>query len=320
MYLIEAKNLYKNYAKSRHTPFAVNDVSLGISAGETVGLVGESGCGKTTLGKLLLQLEKATRGEIFFQEECISNYTFKQLQPLRKQIQMIFQANAQAFNPRFTVAQIIGEPFSNFYGESEQTKREKIVQMLEMVGLDASFLNRYAHEMSGGQKQRVGIARALILEPAFVVCDEVVSSVDYVLKRQIITLLQKMKVNMGLTYLFISHDISAVNAISDRVVVMYLGKIVEIIPKLDNKAKHPYSKLLLDAVLPEHPNKRRDIELGDVQDFSVPQQGCVFCRRCPYVTDFCLDTSPNLCNIGEHHQIACHLSLHQLDVIGEKIL
>jgi peptide/nickel transport system ATP-binding protein/oligopeptide transport system ATP-binding protein len=312
--LIKADKLYKCYnPRSKPRFYAVRNVSLDIYRGEILGLVGESGCGKSTLGKLLLKLEQPSlelkNGSILFDGEDITHYSFERMRPQRRRMQMIFQGSSQAFNPYFSVRNIIGEPLDNFSDEPKTIKEQKMIDMLCKVGLDESYLGRYAHEMSGGQRQRVGIARALILNPEFVVCDEPVSSVDYAVKHKILSLLTTLKQELSLTYLFISHDIAAVNSICDRVVVMYLGNIVEIIPNINDDAMHPYTKALLAATLTTDPRKReRNIVLfKEDEDMSVPERGCVFENRCLYAKSICKTEQPKLKQYGDRRFVACHL-------------
>ena len=308
--LFEINGLYKCYdKKEKPKVYAVFNINLNIKKGEVLGLVGESGCGKSSLGKMLLQLEQPTKGRIMFNQRDITDYSFNQMRKIRNNMQMIFQGTANAFNPYFTVRQIISEPLNNYSQESEEEKEEKIVAMLEKVGLNKTYLTRYGHEMSGGQRQRVGIARALILNPEFVVCDEAVSSIDYALKNQILTLLTDMKQQFGLTYLFISHDISAVNKICSRVVVMYLGNIVEIIPNINDEVQHPYTMALLAATLIPDPRKRAKnrVLLKEGEELKIPEQGCVFQNRCLYTQEVCQTVQPTLVSKNDEHYIACHL-------------
>jgi len=309
MNLFEIKNIYKCYNKKEKPKiYAVYNTNLTIRKGEILGLVGESGCGKSTLGKLLLKLEQPSRGRIMFNQRDITDYSFNQMRKIRNSMQMIFQGNANAFNPYFTVEQIISEPLNNYSHESKEKKREKIISMLEQVGLNQTYLTRYGHEMSGGQRQRVGIARALILHPEFVVCDEAVSSIDYAMKNQILTLLTDLKQQFGLTYLFISHDIAAVNKLCDRVVVMYLGNIVEIIPTINSNVQHPYTKALLAATLIPNPRKREKnrVLFKDTEELKIPEKGCVFQNRCLYTREVCQTEQPALAPKTSEHYIACH--------------
>lgn len=274
-----------------------------------MGIVGESGCGKSTLGKMLLKLEQPTQGRIIFNQQDITDYSFKQMRKIRSGMQMIFQGTANAFNPYFTVEQIISEPLNNYSREAKELKEKKIVEMLERVGLNKTYLTRYGQEMSGGQRQRVGIARALILNPEFVVCDEAVSSIDYALKNQILQLLTDLKQQFGFTYLFISHDLASVNKICDRVVVMYLGNIVEIIPHINYQVQHPYTKALLAATLiPDpHQRERKRVLFREGEDLKIPKSGCVFQNRCLYTQSICQTEQPALMSKSGEHYIACHL-------------
>ncbi len=308
--LYQIKDVSKCYNKKEHPRvYAVYNVSLDIRKGEILGLVGESGCGKSTLGKMLLKLEQPTKGKIIFDGQDITDYSFQQMRKIRDNMQMIFQGSRNAFNPYFTARQIIAEPLNNYGSQPEAEKERKIVALLEQVGLNETYLSRYSHEMSGGQRQRVGIARALILNPQFVVCDEAVSSVDYCVKNQILTLLVELKEQLGLTYLFISHDISAVNKICDRIVVMYLGNIVEIISSINEEVRHPYTKALLAATLLPDPRKRgtNTVLFKEDETLRIPEQGCVFQNRCFYTQAVCRIKQPTLAAEDDGHQVACHL-------------
>lgn len=310
MNLFEIKGLHKCYnEKAKPQIHAVYNVSLNIKRGEILGLVGESGCGKSTLGKILLKLERPSKGRILFKGQDITDYSFAQMRQIRNSMQMIFQGTANAFNPYFTVRQIISEPLNNYSRESPQEKEKKIIAMLEKVGLNKTYLSRYSREMSGGQRQRIGIARALILNPEFVVCDEAVSSIDYALKNQILMLLTDLKQQFGLTYLFISHDISAVNKLCGRVVVMYLGNVVEIIPSINDQVQHPYTKALLAATLVPDPQKRgkNRVLLREGEELKIPEKGCVFQNRCLYTQTICQTEQPILAAKDAEHYIACHL-------------
>lgn len=323
MNLVEAIDLYKSYdEKTKEKTYAVEGVTLAIKQGETLGLVGESGCGKSTFGKLLLQLEKKTSGKVRFKGEQISNYGFGKMRPIRKNIQMIFQNSANLFNPYFTVKQILMEPVNNyFHQESEADKKKRITTILRRVGLDESYLNRFGNELSGGEQQRIGIARALVLNPEFIVCDEVVSSVDYTIRNQILELLMKLKEQFGLTYLFISHDLSAVQKVCDRVAVMYMGKVMEILPSIKAGIKHPYTKSLLAATLDGNPRNRdrNNMAVHDISELAVPDTGCPYRNRCPLAEDICKKQDPQLKNVNDKHAVACHVvAQQQLDKGGIK--
>ncbi|MDR0722149.1 MAG: ABC transporter ATP-binding protein [Treponema sp.] len=309
MAFIEIKNLYKSYKpQAKPVVYAVRDVSLAIKRGEILGLVGESGCGKSTLGKLILKLEQPTQGSIMFDGEDITGYSFNAMRALRQRMQMVFQGSAQTFNPSYTLRQILREPLDNYHDERDDEKETWMVDMLRKVGLDETYLSRYPHEMSGGQRQRGGIARALILNPEFVVCDEAVSSVDYAIKNTILKLLVSLKKDFSLTYLFISHDIAAVNRICDRTAVMYLGNIVEILPSVTSGAVHPYTQALLAATLPLDPRERKAnlVRFRENEDMRIPEQGCVFQNRCLYTMPLCQEVRPLLEQKGVGHFAACH--------------
>ncbi|EHQ91114.1 oligopeptide/dipeptide ABC transporter, ATP-binding protein [Desulfosporosinus youngiae DSM 17734] len=308
--LYEIKGVYKSYNSKEKPPvYAAFNINLTIKKGEVLGLVGESGCGKSTLAKMLLKLEQPTRGRIIFKQQDITDYSFKQMRKIRSSMQMIFQGTANAFNPYFTVEQIISEPLNNYSREAKELKKKKVVEIMERVGLNKTYLTRYGHEMSGGQRQRVGIARALILNPEFVVCDEAVSSIDYALKNQILSLLTDLKRQFGFTYLFISHDLSAVNKICDRVVVMYLGNIVEIIPHINEQVQHPYTKALLAATLIPNPHQREKnrVLFREGEGLKLPERGCIFQNRCLYAQSICLTDQPALMSKNDEYYVACHL-------------
>lgn len=309
MDILTINNLSKCFdMKAKKRIYAVKDIDLHIKEGEALGLVGESGCGKSTLAKLILQLERPTEGEVIYKDEDLVKKKFRQMQEIRNELQMVFQNSANMFNPYFTVKQIIMEPI-NDKTVSKEEKEKMIVAMLEKLGLDESFVNRYGNELSGGQRQRVGIARALISQPRFVVCDEAVSSLDYIIKKQILDLLLSLKEQMGLTYLFISHDLSSVKRVCDRVVVMYLGKIVEILPRLDEDARHPYTKALLAASLDIDPRNRtkQKVLYKEHGEKSIPKEGCIFQYRCLYANDECRSKRPELKGGDGDHLVACHL-------------
>ena len=309
MEIITIKNLSKCFnMKTKNKIYAVKDIDLVIERGEALGLVGESGCGKSTLAKLILQLEKATEGEVFYNNEDLTKKSFKQMQPIRSDLQMIFQNSSNMFNPYFTVKQIISESV-NDKSLADEEKDNLIIDILKKLGLDESYLNRYGNELSGGQRQRIGIARALISNPKFVVCDEAVSSLDYIIKKQILDLLLSLKAQMGLTYLFISHDLASVKKACDRVVVMYLGNIVEILPSLDSEALHPYTKALLAASLYINTRNRtkQKVLFKEDGEKSIPKTGCIYQYRCLYTTDECTIKKPEMKGGDEKHLVACHL-------------
>lgn len=316
--LIEIKNLHKNFPiragffnKQVGAVYAVNDVTLDIFKGETLGLVGESGCGKSTLGRCIINLIDSTSGSILYNGEEIANAKGKTLKNLRKKMQIIFQNPFSSLNPRMTIGEIIKEPLKiSRYGSNVEINN-RIDELVETVGLTKEYLNRYPHEFSGGQRQRIGIARALAMKPEFIIADEPVSALDVSIQAQIINLLQKLKKDLGLTYLFISHDLSVIKYISDRVAVMYLGEIVEVsrTRELFKEPKHPYTQALLSAIpLPEVQKRTDRIVLkGDLPSPANPPSGCKFHTRCPYAMPICTDVNPDKTIISESHYARCHL-------------
>ena len=290
---------------------AVDDVSFEIMRGETFGVVGESGCGKSTLGKTLIRLLEPTEGQIFLEDREISKLKGNDLKQMRKEAQIIFQDPSACLNPRRTVKQILMEPFEIHKMKGEIDVEARIMELLQLVGLDAYHLSRYPHELSGGQKQRIGIARALALNPKLIICDEAVSALDVSVQAQVLNLLQELKEKLGLTYFFISHNLNVVYQVSDRVAVMYLGRIVEIADyaQLYEKRYHPYTEALLSAipqVNPEETGQRIHLE-GEVPSPSDPPKGCHFNTRCPKVCERCRSEAPELKEIQKGHFVACHL-------------
>lgn len=292
---------------------AVDHVSLSVRKGETLGLVGESGCGKSTLGRTILRLIPATEGQVMYNGEDILTYDKKKMWEMRRKLQIIFQDPYSSLNPRMTVYDLISAPLEVYKVGTKEERREMVEEILQEVGLDKQYLNRFPHEFSGGQRQRIGIARALILNPEFVVCDEAVSALDVSVRAQVLNLMRNMQQKKNLTYLFISHDLSVVRHISDRIAVMYLGSVVEVAEKaqLYSNPMHPYTKALLSAIpLPDVKKKRQRIILeGDVPSAYNPPSGCKFHTRCPYATDRCRQEAPVLQEVEKGHKAACHRAL-----------
>ena len=313
--LIEVKHIKKYFQQKKNLVKAIDDISLTIYEGETLGLVGESGCGKSTLGRILLKLESATEGQIFYKQQDLCLLKEKQMKEIRKEIQMIFQDPYACLNPRMTIADIIAEPIEVHRLAFGNTKNRRIDELLHLVGLDVSYKNRFPHELSGGQRQRIGIARALALDPKFLVCDEPISALDVSVQAQIINLLKKLQKEARLTYLFIAHDLGIVKYISSRVAVMYLGKLVELASSEDlySKPKHPYTQALLSAVPIPDPkmekSRQKLLIKGELSSSLQPTTGCIFSSRCPKAEGICFCQSPPLLEIKQGHQVACHFSL-----------
>ena len=317
--LLEVQKVKKEFVTSKSLTgkplkivHAVDSVDLTIYEGETIGVVGESGCGKSTLGRCILQLIRPTAGNVLYRGEDITKLNKEQMRQMRRKMQLIFQDPYTSLNPRMTVLELIMAPLEAFGIGTMEERVQRVKEIMELVGMPENMMNRYPHEFSGGQRQRIVIARALVLNPEFVVCDEPVSALDVSVRAQVLNLIQELKKKKHLTYMFISHDLSVVKYISDRIAVMYLGRIVEIAEKneLYNNPQHPYTKALLSAIpIPDVDNKmKREILTGDVPSPLNPPSGCYFHTRCKYATERCKTECPALHDVGNGHMVACHLT------------
>ncbi len=318
--LLKVRNLkkffpvYKGLIFKRHSNDikAVDDISFDIYKGETLGMVGETGCGKTTAGRTILQLYKPTAGQVLLNDVDLVQLQENELRLMRQRMQMIFQDPYASLNPRMTVGSIISAPLDVHTSMNRKEKRERVQELLRIVGLNPDFVNRYPHEFSGGQRQRIGIARALALNPDLVICDEPISSLDVSIQAQIVNLLEALQEKLGLTYLFIAHDLSMVRHISDRIVVMYLGKIMELADRNEIYLRplHPYTRALLSAVPIPDPDKasqrERTILKGDIPSPLNPPDGCNFNTRCPLATEICFEQEPKYEAFEAQHFVACH--------------
>lgn len=311
--LVEVSNLTKHFpASNKQLVRAVDGVSFAIQRGETFGLVGESGCGKTTVGRCLLRLIEPTGGQVRFDGRNLTDINRTELRGLRRRMQIIFQDPYSSLNPRMKVGQIIAEPLAIHGVASKTEQREKVAELLSVVGLDPDYASRYPHQFSGGQRQRIGIARALALNPDFIVADEPVSALDVSVQAQVVNLLQDLQAQFGLTYLFISHGLAVVKHISSRVGVMYLGKLVELAPadEIYLRPLHPYTQALLAAIPLTDPDaKKREVQRlsGDVPTPLNPPSGCRFHTRCPHATERCKIEEPKFTEISPNHWSACHI-------------
>ena len=309
--LLEVKNLKKYFPSGSQVVKAVDDVSFDVYKGETLGLVGESGCGKSTTGRMTIRLLDSTEGSILYKGRDISTLKGNELRDQRCKMQIIFQDPFSSLDPRKTIGETIGRPLQVHNLEPKAQRFERVLELMERVGLDPNWVNKYPHELDGGRRQRVGIARALAVNPEYIVCDEPVSALDVSIQAQVLNLLQDLQEEMGLTYLFISHDLSVVKHLSNRIAVMYLGKIVELATsdELFANQAHPYTQALLSAIpIPSIDAKPKRILLqGDVPSPKNPPSGCRFHTRCPYTIERCKTEEPMLRDIGGGHCVACHL-------------
>ena len=317
--LIRVRNLKMHFPvgqgaifnRSRGCIRAVDGISLDIRKGETLALVGESGCGKSTLGRSILQMHRPTAGEVYFRDMNLTSMPPNRLRRMRRHMQMIFQDPYASLNPRMTVGDIVAEPLIVHNISGAKKRREQVRALFELVGLNPVFVNRYPHEFSGGQRQRVGVARALAVNPDFVVCDEAIAALDVSIQAQIINLLMELQEKLNLTYLFIAHDLSVVRHISDRVAVMYLGKIVELASRQDlyTNPRHPYTRILLSSIPvpnPQSEKKRRGKLLsGEPPSPANPPKGCNLSTRCPLATAECYKREPEFVEMGQGHWVAC---------------
>ena len=318
--LIRVQNLKKHFPitagvfrRQVGTVKAVDGISFDLLPKETLGLVGESGCGKTTAGRTVLNLYTATEGKVYFGQTEVTALGGNQLRLIRQKMQMIFQDPQDSLNPRMTVGSIISEPLMEHTKASGSQRTERVEELLQAVGLNAKYMNRYPHEFSGGQRQRIGEARALALNPEFIICDEPIAALDVSIQAQVVNLLEDLQEKLGLTYLFISHDLGMIRHIARRVAVMYLGHIVEIATSQDlyRRPQHPYTQALLSAVPTHDPvreqTRKRIILTGDVPSPADPPSGCPFRTRCPSAESKCAEEVPELRQIGTGHRVACHL-------------
>ena len=292
---------------------AVDDVSFVVHRGETLGLVGESGCGKTTTGRAIIRLYDPTGGRVIFENQDMASLKGEELRRMRQRMQMIFQDPYASLNPRMSVLRIIGEPLEVFQIAGRKERKERVAELMSLVGLNPAMMVRYPHEFSGGQRQRIGLARSLALNPDLIICDEPISALDVSIQAQVVNLLEELQEKLGLTYIFVAHDLSMVRHISDRVAVMYLGKIVEIAPReeLYNNPQHPYTQALLSAVPVPDPvveeTRQRILLEGDLPSPANPPKGCNFNTRCPFVKDVCFELEPDTIEVKPGHYSACHL-------------
>jgi len=326
--ILDVKGLSKSFpikkgllSKDKDWLRAVNNVNFSVYEGETLSLVGESGCGKSTTRKLLLRLLEADKGDVFYKDQNIFDLDNESMRKLRRDLQVVFQDPYASLNPKWRIGEIIGEPLKIHKIGNAEERREKVKELMSLVGINPDFYSRYPHEFSGGQRQRIGIARALALNPEVIIADEPVSALDVSIQAQVLNMFKKLQKELGLTYVFISHDLSVVKHISDRVGVMYLGEIVEMAPteELFNNPKHPYTKALLSSIPVPDPNKNQEITMleGEIPSPMNPPSGCTFHPRCPFAMEECKVQQPVDNKMGEKHQVRCHLYNHQNQYEGE---
>ena len=319
-YILEVNNLVKHFplggglfSKKQQVVQAVNGISLKVKRGETLGIVGESGCGKSTAGRSIIRLYEPTAGQIIFEGKDVTKAQGNDLMELRRNMQMIFQDPYASLNPRMTVGDIVAEALDIHKLASGQKRTNRIYELLKIVGLNPEHANRFPHEFSGGQRQRIGIARALAVNPSLIICDEPISALDVSIQAQVVNMLEELQEKLGLTYLFIAHDLSMVKYISHRIAVMYLGRIVELTSSKDLYANpmHPYTQGLLSAIPIPDPHveaqRRRIIPKGNVPSPIDPPSGCYFRTRCPHAMEVCAKEAPELTEMGNEHLVACHL-------------
>ena len=311
MALVEIKHLKKYYNTPRGLLHAIDDVTMDIEKGKTIGIVGESGCGKSTLGKTLIRMEDATDGEVYFDGKEVTHMSQHEFKNMRMRMQMIFQDPYASLDPRMSVSQLIAEPIQTYHlAKNKMELDEMVFQLMEEVGLAKRLANSYPHELDGGRRQRIGIARALSLNPEFIVCDEPVSALDVSIQAQILNLLMDLQEEKNLTYMFITHDMSVVKHISDDIAVMYLGQVVEKAEyqELFARPLHPYSQALFSAIpVPSIHNRQKRIVLkGEITSPVNPKPCCRFAARCPYATDLCREQEPELRDMGNNHFVKCH--------------
>ncbi|MBD9124970.1 ATP-binding cassette domain-containing protein [Firmicutes bacterium TM09-10] len=311
MALVEIKHLKKYYNTPRGLLHAIDDVTMDIEKGKTIGIVGESGCGKSTLGKTLIRMEDATDGEVYFDGKEVTHMSQHEFKNMRMRMQMIFQDPYASLDPRMSVSQLIAEPIQTYHlAKNKKELDEMVFQLMEEVGLAKRLANSYPHELDGGRRQRIGIARALSLNPEFIVCDEPVSALDVSIQAQILNLLMDLQEEKNLTYMFITHDMSVVKHISDDIAVMYLGQVVEKAEyqELFARPLHPYSQALFSAIpVPSiHDRQKRIVLKGEITSPVNPKPCCRFAARCPYATDLCREQEPELRDMGNNHFVKCH--------------